>query len=841
VCPGVVQGDCHPGYYNCVAGMFVCLGAETGGPEACDGIDNNCNGLVDENLVGPCSTDVGECELGEATCEDGEWIDCTGVLPVDEICDSKDNDCDGETDNDVTEAQAGTECGGSVGDCEPGAWTCIEGEFVCLGEQLGGPEVCDNADNDCDGDIDDGLARSCGTDVGECVTGTETCTAGAWMGCDATFPASEFCDGLDNDCNQQIDDDVQDVWLGTSCGSDEGDCSSGIYICADGAQTCFGADLGGPEECDNADNNCNGMVDEGLSRSCGSDVGECELGAESCVAGAWVGCDDVGPETELCNTFDDNCNGLTDENNPEGGGACGATDVGECDFGVWQCQSGNLVCVGEKTGHDELCDGLDNDCNGVVDEGNPESGQPCGGGGNCASGMTDCQVGVLVCEGSDTSEPEVCNGIDDDCDGVIDDGFPVGGPCGTDEGACSPGIYNCQDDLLNCEGDLGPFEEICNGIDDDCDGDVDDLGMLGPCGKDEGLCKPGMLQCIKGQEVCVDQVPPAPEVCDCKDNNCNGKVDEDPKDGAICPGGALCIDCQCAIPCQESEFGACPTGKFPEEREDGCFCVEAKCDDTACADETVEDDDGNTLCAPGRADVGECMCRQNECTFGCDGMMCPDGTVCSPLTAVCVEDNCRGLGCAQGELCDLTTLECTVDKCAEVECGKDVCREGVCEKSCAEIVCPRGEGCVLGKCEANPCFEVTCVNGDVCDPAEGKCVADACENRGVCMKGELCNPISGECEVDPCNEVVCPEGQSCLAGDCRLPVGTRVDGGVIGEGGKLPPPPDPDVDPEVRVTATGGGGCACNVGARTTAPTPGALLLGMVIVMLFVARRRRSS
>jgi hypothetical protein len=69
-------------------------------------------------------------------------------------------------------------------------------------------ETCNNRDDDCDGAVDEGLSRNCGTDVGECEFGTETCAAGAWGAClGAVWPVPEVCDDLDNDCDAASDDD----------------------------------------------------------------------------------------------------------------------------------------------------------------------------------------------------------------------------------------------------------------------------------------------------------------------------------------------------------------------------------------------------------------------------------------------------------------------------------------------------------------------------------------------------------------------------------------------------------------------------------------------------------
>ncbi|MBW2462317.1 MAG: MYXO-CTERM sorting domain-containing protein [Deltaproteobacteria bacterium] len=120
---------------------------------------------------------------------------------TEETCDGIDNDCDGTIDEGFDVDMDGvTSCDG---DCDDSA----EGTYP------GATDECDGVDNDCDGTIDpacactDGLSRDCGINVGECALGTQSCTGGRWSGCAGfTGPSDEVCDGADQDCNGAVDD-----------------------------------------------------------------------------------------------------------------------------------------------------------------------------------------------------------------------------------------------------------------------------------------------------------------------------------------------------------------------------------------------------------------------------------------------------------------------------------------------------------------------------------------------------------------------------------------------------------------------------------------------------------
>lgn len=140
---------------------------------------------------------------------------------------------------------------------------------------------------------------------------------------------------------------------------------------------------------------------------------------------------------------------------------------------------------------------------------------------------------------------ETCNGADDDSDGQVDEGDPnTGAPCGSNVGACTIGVLTCLEGALGCSGEGGTVE-TCNAVDDDCDGRVDEslLTMfyedadLDGLGTDERVCEaceagdclgagPWVIEHGDCNDACPSCSEGAPEVCDTLDNDCDGDVDE---------------------------------------------------------------------------------------------------------------------------------------------------------------------------------------------------------------------------------------------------------------------------------------------------------------------------
>ncbi len=160
----------------------------------------------------------GACRAGRRTCnDDGSLGECRGeVAPSGELCNNLDDDCDGIVDNGFERDGALCEFANAKGACRTqGKWHCAEDG---KGSQCDAPivkpqpETCDTIDNDCDGEIDEDSvpadARDCSTGkAGVCGAGTNTCVTGKVRCIQNVQPGPEICNGLDDNCNNQIDDD----------------------------------------------------------------------------------------------------------------------------------------------------------------------------------------------------------------------------------------------------------------------------------------------------------------------------------------------------------------------------------------------------------------------------------------------------------------------------------------------------------------------------------------------------------------------------------------------------------------------------------------------------------
>jgi hypothetical protein len=195
------------------------------------------------------------------------------------------------------------------------------------------------------------------------------------------------------------------------------------------------------EICDALDNDCNGEVDDqidcdcvnGQQQVCGTEIGLCEEGQQVCADGQWGACEgEVAPVAEECNDQDDDCDGQIDDSIGAIETECG---VGECAAqGAMTCQGGEMLdnCRPRRPVV-ESCDGRDNDCDGRLDEGNPESGRNCITGlqGICAPGQTTCRGGRVECAQNVPPQVPACgDNTDHDCDGDVDEFRNACNDCG---------------------------------------------------------------------------------------------------------------------------------------------------------------------------------------------------------------------------------------------------------------------------------------------------------------------------------------------------------------------------------------------------------------------------
>ncbi|MBU49282.1 MAG: hypothetical protein CL920_11345 [Deltaproteobacteria bacterium] len=741
-------------------------------------------------------TCVGACTTGKALCTGQPGVCKLPVTPKVEICNNNiDEDCDGEVDN---KSKLGQPCEDKdlPDKCQKGIYACDAktNEMYCKPNGAI-EEVCDGKDNDCDGKVDnvrgkdEALTKDCsysgpkGTkDVGECKSSSQKCVNGQWDGQCGTeiLPKTEECNGKDDDCDGKVDNRpgtpqplTKSCYEGPPGTRNVGECKDGKQACINGKwdTTCAGATLPTDEKfcqgaTDSKDFDCDGIPNNStlLDKPCISQVnkGLCRYGKYICYQGQIACQPQLAPNSnkEECNGKDDDCDGFIDN-----GAAGSATQMtkscytgnvsthnrGICTPGSAVCDKGRWSeCQGEVTPRPELCNGQDDNCNGQADEGTTCG--PCSPGqqkqcwispanpvnplvGTCQPGVETCTAAGRwsgICQGAQSPQPEQCNGQDDDCDGQVD----------------------------NLKGTAAPMSQECY------TGDKANLG--------KGECRGGIQLCIQGKwsQTCFAEQKPELEICDKLDNDCDGSIDEN---GICSTNKPRAVKELCTDAAGAPSYKKCNTGLYclqAAETSADQFCYQSCSTSADCSKNTT---DGRTECQDLGTDektgqrVKICIRRAGDSAY-CDfarGFFCSGGLFCDEGLKICRRPTQAGLYApcegSTGAICD-SGYYC--DK-AFIHSSKD---HGYCLRTCQTSAECQGAPCVsppsggpkicvpVGqKTEDQTCSHLYTGNG----PYDPK---DMCQAQHICLRQNPSNP-NGVClkaiQTATCTAKTCPTGRAC--------------------------------------------------------------------------------
>lgn len=622
------------------------IGANPGGELPGNGLDDDCNGAVDEGDRCQVEGQITECGI----------VDPAGnVIEPQGICRNGIQTCLRVQNEDGTSSLRLSNC-----------------EGVILPSENGEGERPDGLDNNCKDGADEGFADlACRPEVcaaGGGITRIEIVNGQRQVVCVANIqPGEEICDGSDNDCDGRVDEGktgngypvitttVTDVTLKVGdVGHGKGVCSDqrDVAVCED--ENTVSVNIVAPQDnetCGNQlDDNCNGLTDEGCGNFRPGDRVPCNTDVNT------------GPESSCTAGFQTaGANGILSD---------------EC-----LDQSGNPVIKPTA----EKCDVEDNDCDGIVNEGFLVD-ESCGSIEGCDDGINVCKADGSDVECDRTLQvrpnvPEIADRRDNDCNNAVDEvllqrvdaqGRVVpnemglnNAPCVGLKGDCKVvGIFGPVNGGNNvvCSADQHPGAERCDGSDNDCDDKVDEdsdgdsangdtacvcePGAEMPCNEPapnlarspNAPCAPGTMTCLPSHQwgECVGGVGPAVELCDGDDNDCDGNADNGFNLNQACFGRGRCA-AQGVMQCSpDGTRSSCSS--LDRANEETCNSIDDDCDGRI--DETFLV--GNA-CTGGagvcdRPGVEECNARG-------------DGTICSTATNGSASP-------ATSELCDGNDNDC---------------------------------------------------------------------------------------------------------------------------------------------------------------------------------------
>ncbi len=778
-CGGACQpGDTCPDGFSCEDAVTI-DGIPAKQCVAAGGVCGCSAKSVDISAWTPCSStnDWGTC-TGKRVCSAEGLSDCDAPAAAQDTCNGLDDDCDGDVDEatcDDGNPCTLDACLGKDG-CQNAPLSgseCVDGDTCTVGDHceegacIGKPIICDD-DDPCTDDACSGLGDCIHTnnqaecDDGDPCTVADQCKNGTCAG----TPVNCTCQ-QDGDCTKLGDDNLCNGTL--YC-----DLTSLPYLCKIAPESIVEcpAPPAGPDaiclktSCDPVTGGCS-LVPDHEGMAC-SDGNACTLGdacaAGVCVPGASALCKDDNPCTDDGCMSETGCVFTPNAIPCEDGNLCTVGDA--CQEGACQSGSGQLDC-----NDDNFCNGTETCKSGFgCQPGAPltcDDGNLCNGVESCAP-EAGCQAGVpLTC-----ADANPCT--DDSCDPILgclhsnnQDPCEDGNACTLDDscqaGKCQPGDpLSCSDSNLCTDDSCDPLTGCAH------------KANKNPC-DDGNSCTVGDA-CYKG--ACAGGTPAV-----CKDGNSCTDDSCDPTVGCTyTPNASGCDDgnaCTVGDKCQNGWCAAgapLPCGDDNGCTDDSCDAIlgcqnvpnQALCDDgNPC---TVGDKCGSASCQPG---IGLLNCQDNNpCTTdscapqsGCQNL--PNQDPCSDGNACTQGDSCAGGACLPGQVplpCD-DTNPCTDDACLPAQGCVHTANTLPCDDGNA---CTLDDTCAAGACKGGPavdCSDGNLCTDDDCEPAAG-CTYVVnmvpCDDGNACTVGDAC--ASGACAGGPSPN--CQDGNTCTTDGC---------------------------------------------------------------------------